>query len=92
MDLSEGPRCECGPRVWGGCERGRDEACAESRPVTDRGPHDCRLHSRRVCVTGGWAEPHLRELVILWTESPKVANQLPGSIHGTPAGREEAQG
>ena len=92
MDLSEGPRCECGPRVWGGCEQGREEACAESRPVTDRGPQGCRLHSRQLCVTGEWAEPRLRELVILWTESPKVANQLPGSIHGTPARREEAQG
>lgn len=75
-----------------GCEQGHDEAHAESRPMTDRGPQECRLHSRRLCVTGGWAEQRLRELVILWTESSKVANQLPGSIHGTPARREEAQG
>lgn len=59
-------------------ERGSDEARAESRPVTGHrssglSPPLCG----RLCVTaGGGTAP--RELVILCSESSKVADQLPG--------------
>lgn len=75
---ARGPRSECGPRVWAVVERGSDEARAESGPVTGRRasrllPPLCG----RLCVTaGGGTAP--RELVILCSESSKVADQLPG--------------